>query len=87
MPRLFLEITTEEHRRLKECAALQGKSIEEYVLECTLPSQAEETSSAREEALQQLENFLQSRIQEANREEFSVKTFEQIKQEAPKQAS
>ncbi len=80
MPRLSIEITPEEHRRLKASAALHGKSIKEYVLERSLPSEDKE-------ALQELEAFLRPRIEEAEREEFSNKTFDEIKQEARKKSA
>lgn len=60
--RLSIEVTTEEHQRLKAVAALQGKSIKDYVLERVLPATitADET-----QALQELEAFLEPRIQAA----------------------
>jgi len=35
--RLSIEVSAEQHQRLKASAALQGKSIKDYVLEKTLP--------------------------------------------------
>lgn len=80
MPRLFIDISDEEHRRLKASAALQGQTIQEYVLECSLPPEDEEP-------LQELEAFLRPRIEEAERGEFSQKTFDEMKQEARKKIS
>lgn len=50
--RLLIEVSPEQHQRLKASAALQGKSIKDYVLEKTLPDLAEES------ALYELERFL-----------------------------
>ncbi len=50
--RLSIEITQEQHQRLKAAAALQGKSIKDYVLERTLPDLEEQA------ALQELETLL-----------------------------
>lgn len=32
MPRLSIDITTQEHKQLKAIAALKGKSVKQYVL-------------------------------------------------------
>lgn len=60
--RLSLEVTPEQHQRLKAVAALRGQSIKDYVLDRVLP----ETPTADEdEALRQLEAFLEPRIKAA----------------------
>lgn len=59
--RLSIEITPEQHQRLKATAALQGKSIKDYVLDMTLPDSDEQT------ALQELEVFLKPRIEAAGK--------------------
>ncbi|MCU7919275.1 MAG: DUF1778 domain-containing protein [Candidatus Thiodiazotropha sp. (ex Dulcina madagascariensis)] len=77
--RLSIEITQEQHQRLKAAAALQGKSIKNYVLERTLPDLEEQA------ALQELETFLKPRIEAAKRGEFSTKSvdsiFDEVEQE------
>ncbi|MCG8489290.1 MAG: DUF1778 domain-containing protein [Candidatus Thiodiazotropha sp.] len=77
--RLSIEVTQEQHKRLKAAAALQGKSIKDYVLERTLPDIEEQT------ALQELETFLKPRIEAASRGEFSSKSvdtiFDEVEQE------
>ena len=60
--RLSIEVTPEEHQRLKAVAALQGKSIKEYVLERVLPQKMTPEES---QALQELEAFLEPRVQAA----------------------
>lgn len=60
--RLSIEVTPEQHQRLKAVAALCGKSIKTYVLERVLP----DTESAEDgHALHQLETFLESRLKAA----------------------
>ena len=36
MSRISIDVTDDEHKRLKAMAALRGKSIKDYVLERTL---------------------------------------------------
>ena len=64
MSRLSIELTSEQHKRLKAMAALQGKSIKEYVLERVI-SPLYESDSSSDEALRQLETFLAPRVEEA----------------------
>lgn len=70
--RLSIEITQEQHQKLKASAALQGKSIKDYVLERTLPDNDEEA------ALRELEDFLKPRIEAAKRGEWADQTVEEI---------
>lgn len=70
--RLSIEITPEQHQRLKATAALQGKSIKDYVLDRTLPDSDEQT------ALQELEVFLKPRIEAARKGDFSSKSIDDI---------
>jgi len=70
--RLSIEISPEEHQRLKAAAALQGKSIKDYVLERTLPDAQEKA------ALQKLEGFLKPRIDVAKKGEFSSKSVDAV---------
>lgn len=70
--RLSIEITADQHQCLKAAAALQGQSIKDYVLERTLPDGDEQT------ALQALEAFLKTRIEAANKGEFSSKSVNDI---------
>lgn len=70
--RLSIEVTQEQHQRLKAAAALQGKSIKEYVLERTLPDLEERI------ALQELEIFLKPRVESAKKGKFSAKSVDSI---------
>jgi uncharacterized protein (DUF1778 family) len=49
--RLSIDITPEQHQFLKAAAAIQGKSIKHYVLECALPNQEEQAAFAKLEQL------------------------------------
>ena len=79
MSRLVIEVTPEQHQRLKAMAALSGQTIKDYVLERALPSLPE--AESEEEALRQLEAFLKPRIEEAERGEVTGKSVEQIFEE------
>jgi uncharacterized protein (DUF1778 family) len=85
MSRLTIELTPEQLQRLKAMAALQGKTIQEYILERSLPDLPTRESITEEEALHQLEQLLQSRIEAAERGEISSRTpaqiFEEVRQE------
>ena len=70
--RLSIEISPEEHQRLKAAAALQGKSIKDYVLERTLPGIEED------KALRQLESFLAPRVESALKGELSTQSVDEI---------
>jgi len=53
--RLSIEITPDQHQRLKAAAALKGESIKDYVLKRTLPNPDEQS------ALQELEQIVSRR--------------------------
>ncbi len=81
MSRISIEVTPEEHQRLKAFAALRGQTIKDYILERSLPKLSGE-GLTEEEAMSQLEQFLLPRIEEAQRGEFSRKDFDGIIAEA-----
>ena len=76
--RLSIEVTPEQHQRLKAVAALHGKSIKDYVLERALPPLPYLDSMSGEEALKQLEDFLKPRIESAKRGEISHRSVDKI---------
>lgn len=78
MGRLSIEVTPEQHQRLKAIAALHGQSIKDYVLTRALPAVPELDAMTEEEALQRLEAFLAPRIAAAERGEFSDLSVEEI---------
>jgi len=77
--RLSIEVSPEQHQRLKASAALKGQSIKEYVLSRTLPAADEQA------ALQELEGFLRPRLAAAKQVDFSSKSvddiFDEVEQE------
>ena len=77
MSRISIDITKDEHKKLKAMAALCGKSIKDYVLERTLG--ADETD---DEALMELEKLLDRRIQAAQAGAVSRRTASEIFAEA-----
>jgi Antitoxin ParD len=81
MSRISIEVTSEEHQRLKAFAALRGQTIKDYILERSLPPGSGE-GLTEEEAMHQLEGFLVPRIEEARRGELSSKDFDGIIAEA-----
>ena len=78
MSRLSIEITPEQHQRLKACAALAGKSIKEYVIERALDPLPKTDTLSNEQALDALETFLKSRIESAERGDVVNKSVQQI---------
>jgi hypothetical protein len=79
MSRLSIEVSEHQHQKIKALAALNGRSIKEYILEKTLPdTAAEDENMTEEQALAQLEAFLSPRIKAAERGEFSSLTMQEI---------
>ncbi len=78
MRRLSIEVTPEQHQRLKAIAALHGKTIKDYVLERVLPPLPDMDSMSEEDALNKLESFLKPRIQSARKGNFSSRSVERI---------
>ncbi len=78
MRRLSIEVTPEQHQRLKAVAALHGKTLKDYVLERALPPLPEKDDLTETEALHQLEAFLKPRIEAAVQGEAMMKSVEQI---------
>ena len=78
MTRLSIDVTPEQHQRLKAIAALHGQTLKDYILERTLPRLPQIESLSEEEALQRLETFLRPRVAEAERGEVVESSVEQI---------
>lgn len=79
MSRISIEVTSEEHQKLKTMAALQGKSIKDYVIERTLGT---EENPGEEAALQELEALLDERIRRAKKGSVSRRTVGEIFRQA-----
>ena len=86
MPRLSIDVTPEEHQKLKAIAALKGQSIKDYVLNCTLGETPALGGMTEHEAFGVLADFLKPRIDQARRGELSVKSMDDIRREARERA-
>lgn len=73
MSRISIDVTDEEHKKLKAMAALRGKSIKDFVLERTLNGDYRD-----ETALRELEELLDGRIREAEAGHLSRRTAKEI---------
>lgn len=78
MSRISIEVTPEQHQRLKACAALAGKTIKEYVLDQVLAPLPETSTLSEEQALEKLESFLKSRLEAVERGQVVNKSVRQI---------
>ena len=80
MSRISIDVTDQEHKRLKAMAALQGKSIKDFVLARTIGEEALDADLA------QLEELLDKRLRNARAGGVSPRSvgdiLEQVKQEA-----
>ena len=76
--RISIEIPPEEHKRLAALAALEGQSIEEFILKRTL---ATARGSDEEQAVLALEAILNERIRKAEAGEVSDQTVSEIFEE------
>ncbi|MCA9002252.1 MAG: antitoxin [Planctomycetes bacterium] len=74
MSRISIDVTPQQHQRLKAMAALQGMSIKEFVLAHTL-GLAEENR-----ALNELEALLDQRLENARQGQVSSRTVQDILQ-------
>ena len=74
MSRLSIEVSPEQHQKIKALAALQGKSIKEYILNKLFNSNSENEAAAMVE----LEELLLTRIGQAKNSPVSSKTIQQI---------
>lgn len=70
--RLSIEISPEQHQFLKAAAAIQGKSIKQYVLESALPNEEEQ------QAFNQLESLLLRRKNNALKGNISKNSIDDI---------
>ena len=74
MSRISIDVTEEEHKRLKALAALQGVTLKAYLLKNALDTQNED----EEKALAELEGFLMARIRRAEKEGVSKRSVDEI---------
>jgi len=74
MSRLSIEISSEQHQKIKALSALQGKSIKDFILTKLFS----EDNEAEQTAMAQLEGLLLSRIKQAKNTPVSSKSIQQI---------
>ena len=77
MSRLSIEVSAEQHQKIKALAALNGKSIKDFILGKLFSAESEEEQAAWAE----LEKLLLNRIQEAKDTPVSTKDIQQITDE------
>ena len=75
MSRISIDVTSEEHQKLKAMAALQGKSIKDYVIERTLGADKDPSEAA---ALEELEALLDERIRSVQNGSASRRTVGEV---------
>jgi hypothetical protein len=78
---LSIEVTQEQHQRRKAASALRGQSIKDYMLERVFQPLPEINTASEEDALRQLEAFLQPRVEAAEQGVVVNKSVQQIFQE------
>ncbi len=78
--RLSLDITQEQHKRLKVVAALNGQTMKDYVLSRVFSETSAQEDLVQEDdkALRQLEAFLAPRLEEAKQGKYVGKSVMQI---------
>jgi uncharacterized protein (DUF1778 family) len=72
MSRISIDVTDDEHKKLKAMAALRGKSLKDYVLERTLGADQDAA------ALRELERLLDGRIRAAEAGGVSRRTAKEV---------
>jgi len=83
MSRISIDVTPEQHKKLKALAALQGKSIKEFVIASTLGAQRD---MSVDQNLAELEALLDERIQSAGSGVVSTRTVGEIFAKADRDA-
>ena len=78
MSRISIDVTPEQHKRLKAMAALAGKSIKEFVLERTVLNTNPSSLSSAEDPLKELEKLRSPEPKSASSEDSSGERFDSI---------
>ncbi len=82
MSRISIDVTPEEHKKLKAVAALKGQSIKDYVLDRTLG----DVAKPDDEALTELVALLDGRVRHSEKEGASPRTVIEIFRQARREA-
>lgn len=85
MPRISIDVTSEQHERLKALAAERGQSVDDYVLARSLDEQP--LTDDEKLALAELKDLLASRTREAEDGNVVPVDFKEIGPEARKRLS
>jgi hypothetical protein len=81
MLRLSIDISPEDHQKLKAIAALKGQSIKDYVLCRALGDAPALAGMSEDQAFMALAKFLEPRIEQARRGQLSGKSLDEIRRE------
>ena len=73
MGRLTIDVTDQQHQRLKAMAAIQGKTIKQYAIEKLFPKASDEQA-----ALQELKALLAQRLAQSAHGDVTDQSFTQI---------
>jgi len=82
MSRISIDVSAQEHKKLKALAALRGQSMKDFVLERALGGDEAETA-----ALKELEMLLDDRIRAARDGAISRRTVSEVFAEAVRKKS
>ena len=74
MSRLIIDVSGDQHQKIKTLAALQGKTMRDYVLDRLFPK-------GEAQSWEELKELLVARIEEAENNPPADKTFEQLTEE------
>jgi len=80
MSRLIVDVSSEQHQIIKTLAAIEGKSIKDFVLERILP----DTEAGEAAAWDELRHILSERLRTATERGVSPKTVSEITEETLK---
>ena len=83
MSRISIDVTDDQHKRLKALAALKGISLKDYLLEHALDSRKDHDEHA---ALAELESFLDERLRKARAGKISKRKAGDIFKQAYREA-
>jgi hypothetical protein len=83
MSRISIDVTPKEHQKLKALAAIQGKSIKDFVIERALSASGDKEQAL---ALEALESFLDARIRSAKSGAVSRRTVSAIFKDAQRES-
>jgi hypothetical protein len=83
MSRISIDVTEEEHKRLKALAALKGVSLKDYLIGSALDSR----DTDDEKALGELEAFLDGRLRKAKSGKVSKRTVGNVFDQAYREAN